>query len=173
MPAKAGVSGSARLEALLLYDRPTDRIVLQSVTASGELGVSVGGFNPALVASQLASPVGPAAAVKIVNLGLAHSNGAIKASVTGKADNLQKYIDTVGAYLGGGPSAVSAAGLAAAVRGVHAPADFSTAVQVTATVSDKIGMEGKVEQIGAEGMKLGASAKGSLEIGKEYQLYPS
>jgi hypothetical protein len=172
MPAKAGVSGSARIEALLLYDKPADRIILQSVTASGELGVSVGGINPALVASQLASPVGPAAAAKITSLGLAHSNGAIKASVTGKADNLQKYIDTVGKYLGGPSSGVSASGLASAVRGVYVPTDFSTAVQVTATLSDKIGVEAKVEQIGKEGMKLGASAKGSLEIGKEYQLYP-
>ncbi len=172
MPAKAGVSGSARIEALLLYDKPADRIILQSVTASGELGVSVGGINPALVASQLASPVGPAAAAKITSLGLAHSNGSIKASVTGKADNLQKYIDTVGKYLGGPPSGVSASGLASAVRAVHAPGDFSTAVQVTATLSDRIGMEGKVEQLGKSGEKLGASAKGSLEIGKEYQLYP-
>ncbi len=173
MPAKAGVSGSARIEALLLYDKPTDRIILQSVTASGELGVSVGGINPAVVASQLASPVGPAAAARIASLGLAHSNGSIKASVSGKADNLQKYIDTVGRYLGGAPSTVSASGLASAVRGVHAPADFTTSVQVTATLSDKLAVEGKVEQIGKAGEKLGASGKGSLEIGKEYQLYPS
>ncbi len=56
LAAKAGVSGSAKLEALLLYDRPADRIMLQSVTASSELGLSVGGINPALVASQLGSP---------------------------------------------------------------------------------------------------------------------
>ncbi len=173
MVGKVGASAAGKVEALLLFDKPSDRIILQSVTASGELGVSAGGFNPAVVASQLAPPFGPAAAAAITRLGLAHSNGSIKASVTGKADNLQKYIDTVGKYLGGDPSTLSAAGLSRAVLGVHSPSDFTTAVSVTATLSDKLAVEGKAEEIAGEGAKLGASGKGALEIGKEYQLYPS
>lgn len=170
--AKGGISSSGRIEALLLYDRPLDQISLQSITASGEVGVSVGGINPALVAAQLKAPIGPAAAAAITRHGLAHSNGSIKASVASKANNLQKYINAVDTYLGGSSSSVSAAGLAAAVRGVYSASDFSTSVQVTATVSDRAGLEGKVEDIEDEGAKLGGSAKASIEVGKEYQLYP-
>jgi len=50
--------------------------------------------------------------------------------------------------------------------------DFTSGVTVTATLSDRIGVEGKIEQIGPEGMKTGASGKASLEVGKEYLLYP-
>ncbi len=170
--AKGSVTGSGKVEALLLYDRPSERIVLQAVTAQAELGMAASGINPAVVAAQLGPPFGPTAAARIVSLGLAHSNGSIKVTVTGTASNLQKYIDTVGGYLSGDPSTVSAAGLSRAVMGVYSSSDFSTSVTVTATLSDRVGVEATAEEIGDEGMKTGASAKAALEVGKQYQLYP-
>jgi hypothetical protein len=169
---KGAVSGAGKLEATLVFDKVTDRIILQSVGAEAEVGLSVGGINPAVIASSMAPPFGPAAAAKLTSLGLAHSNGSIKAKVFGKADNLQKYIDAAGAYLSGDTSSVSAAGLVKAVAAKYDDKDFTSGVTVTATLSDRIGVEGKIEQIGPEGMKTGASGKASLEVGKEYQLYP-
>lgn len=169
---KGGVSAAGKLEATLLYDKLSERIILQSVGAEAEVGLAVGGLNPALIASSVAPPFGPAAAAKLYSLGLAHSNGSIKARVFGKADNLQKYIDTAGTYLSGDPSSVSAAGLVRAVAGAYDDKDFSSGVTVTATLSDRMGVEGKVEEIAGEGAKAGVSGKASLEIGKEFQLYP-
>jgi hypothetical protein len=171
--AKAGASASGRLEAMLLFDRPKERIILQSVTASGDIGVSVGGINPTVVAAQMGSPYGSAASAAIIRLGLAHSNGSVKASFASTANNLQSYIDAVAGYLAGGPSSVSAAGLTALLRSTYKPGDFSSSVQVTATVSDRVGVEAKAETFPGDGAKLGGSAKGSIEVGKEYQLYPS
>jgi hypothetical protein len=125
-----------------------------------------------VIASSVGPPFGPAAAARIYSLGLAHSNGSIKAKVFGKADNLQKYIDAAGAYLGGDPSSVTAAGLVGAVAGAYDQNDFSSGVTVTATLSDRMGVEGKIEEIASEGAKAGVSAKASIEVGKEYQLYP-
>ena len=170
--AKGAVSGAGKLEATLVFDKPTDRIILQSVGAEAEVGLSVGGINPAVIASSMAPPFGPAAAAKLTSLGLAHSNGSIKAKVFGKADNLQKYIDAAGAYLSGDSSSVSASGLVKAVAAKYDDKDFSSGVTVTATLSDRIGVEGKIEEIAGEGAKAGASGKASLEVGKEYQLYP-
>ncbi len=169
--ARGAVSGAGKLEATLVYDKVSDRVILQSVAGEAEVGLAVGGINPAVVAG-LAPPFGPAAAAKIASLGLAHSNGSIKAKVAGKADNLQKYIDAAGTYLSRDPSSVSAAGLVSAVVAAYDEKDFSASVTVTATVSDRIGVEGKVEEIGGEGAKAGVSAKASLEVGREYQLYP-
>jgi hypothetical protein len=169
---KGAVSGAGKLEATLVYDKLTDRIILQSVGAEAEVGVSVGGINPAVIASSMAPPFGPAAAAKLTSLGLAHSNGSIKAKVFGKADNLQKYIDAAGAYLSGDSSSVSAAGLVKAVAAKYDDKDFTSGVTITATLSDRIGVEGKIEEIAGEGAKAGASGKASLEVGKEYQLYP-
>jgi hypothetical protein len=170
--AKGAVTGAGKVEALLLYDRPSDRIILQAVTAQAELGLSAGGINPAVVASQLGPPFGPMAAAKITSLGLAHSNGSIKVTVTGTANNLQKYIDTVAGYLGGDVSTISAGGLSRAVLGVYDSSDFSASVSVIATLSDRAGIGVTAEEIGDKGMKAGVSATGSLEIGKQYQLYP-
>jgi hypothetical protein len=170
--AKGTASAAGKVEATLVFDKPTDRIILQSVLAEAEVGLAVGGINPAVIAASVPPPFGPAAAAKIIQLGLAHSNGSIKAKVSGKADNLQSYIDAAGAYLGGDASSVSSAGLISALAKVYKPADFSSGVTVTATLSDRMGVEGKVEEIAGEGAKAGVSAKATLEVGKEYQLYP-
>ncbi len=170
--AKGSASGSGKVESTLQYDRPTDRIILQSVTAQAELGLAAGGINPAVVASQVAAPFGPMAASRIYSMGLAHSNGSIKATISGKANNLQHYIDAAGTYLGGPVSSVTAAGLVKAIMAVYKASDFSAGVTITATLSNRMGVEGKIEQIGDEGEKAGGSAKASLEVGKQYQLYP-
>lgn len=156
--AEAALSGAGKLEATLLFDKLHERIILQSVLAEAEVGLAVGGINPAFVAG-LSSPFWPAAAARISSLGLAHCNGSIRAKVSGKADNLQKYIDAAGAYLGRAPESVTAAGLVRAVAGQYDQNDFRSGVTVTATLSDRIGIEGKVEEIAGEGAKAGVSGK--------------
>jgi hypothetical protein len=172
MVIKGGGYASGKLEAMLLYDRPRDRIMLQSVTSTAEVGVSAGGLNPAAMAATMGTPYGPAAAAAITRLGLAHNNGAIKATVTNTANNLQKYLDAVDGYLMGPPATISAAGLVSSVRSVYNAADFTSTVVVTATVSDRAGIEATYAETGDEGEKLGASEKVTGEIGKTYQLYP-
>ncbi|MFH1475486.1 MAG: hypothetical protein ABIG85_06475 [Chloroflexota bacterium] len=95
----------------------------------------------------------PWRAARISSLRLAHSNGSIRAKVSGKADNLQKYIDAAGAHLGRAPKSVTAAGLVRAVADQYDQNDFSSGVTVTATISRPIGVEGKVEEIAGEGAK--------------------
>jgi hypothetical protein len=171
--AKGAVSGTGKVEAALMFDKPNDRIALQSVTAEAEVGLAVGGINPAMIASAVGPPFGPAAAAKINSLGLAHSNGSVSAKVFGKADNLQKYIDAADAYLSGNPESVTAGGLVKAVGDVYNEKDFSSGVTITAIVSDRVaGVDAKAEEIGGEGAKAGVSAKASLDVGTEYTLYP-
>ncbi len=171
--AKGSVTAAGKVEATLLWDRQMDHIFLQSVTGEAEAGLAVGGFNPAALAAAAAPPIGTVAAAKLELLGLGYSSGSIKGKVTGKADNLQKYIDAADGYISSSGSSASAAGLVKAIQGVYRASDFSTGVTITATLSKQVaGAEGKAEEIGDEGMKAGASAKASLEVGKEYQLYP-
>ena len=171
--AKGSVTAAGKVEATLLWDRKADRIFLQSVTGEAEVGLAAGGFNPAALAAAAAPPMGAVAAAKLTSLGLSYSSGSIKGKVTGKANNLQKYIDAADGYISSSGSSASAAGLVKAIQGQYRASDFSTGVTITATLSKQVaGAEGKAEEIGDEGMKAGASAKASLEVGKEYQLYP-